>query len=286
MPIPEPEPFDSLLSLEGRVAIVTGGTRGTGSAIVLRFVQAGASVVITARGPEDLNSIEAKVAAAGGKSLCLEADVGNVADCERVVTETWNKFGRIDVLVNNADVSPVSLSTETSEKVWEDTININLKGAFFLSKLAAQKMMEGGRGGRIINILSTEMIRPIGVLAAYGGAKAGLMAITQSMAKELGKYGIQVNAAIPGITMTEEKLEAHKAGNRQIDIPSEATKTLEFMKETSESGVLEHIVKNGMPMGRIGYPDDLAKAVLFLASGMASYISGTSLLVDGAQTLA
>lgn len=286
--IPDPQPFDQLLSLKGRVAIVIGGTRGIGEAIVLRLAQAGAAVVVTARGRDALDSIEAKVTAMGCAALGLQADAGSIADAERVIEQTWNRFGRVDILVNNAAVFPGSLSVEISEKTWDQTFDTDLKGAFFLAKLAALKMIEGGLGGRIINVLSTEIIHPTGILAAYGAAKAGLLAITQSMAKELGQYGIQVNAVIPGSTITAERLEALKSGNGteliQI-VPSEATKTQEKLRELLEKDGITQCFKNRLPMGRLGFPDDLAKAVLFMASDLASYMSGTSLLVDGAQTL-
>jgi NAD(P)-dependent dehydrogenase (short-subunit alcohol dehydrogenase family) len=289
MSIPEPQPFDQLLSLKGKVAIVTGGTRGIGEAIVLRLAQAGASVVVTARGREALDAVEAKVAAMSGTALALQADASSIADAERVIEGAISRFGRIDVLVNNAAVFPGSLAIEISEKVWDETLDTDLKGAFFLAKLAALKMIEGGRGGRIINVLSTEIIRPTGLLAAYGAAKAGLLAITQSMAKELGQYGIQVNAVIPGSTMTAERLEAFQSGKGAgpaQTVPPEATKTQEKLRELFEKGGLAQRFQNQMPMGRVGFPDDLAKTVLFMASDLASYVSGTSLLVDGAQTLA
>jgi NAD(P)-dependent dehydrogenase (short-subunit alcohol dehydrogenase family) len=185
-------------------------------------------------------------------------------------------------------VFPGSLSIEVTEETWDKTVDADLKGAFFLGKLAALKMIDAGRGGRIINVLSTEIIRPTGLLPAYGAAKAGLLAVTQSMAKELGGYGIQVNAVVPGATMTQERIDAMKSGKIEgpfQTIPPEAKKTLEMQRAMLESGGLAQMMSR-MPMRRPGFPDDLAKAVLFLASDLASYVSGTSLIVDGAQTLA
>jgi NAD(P)-dependent dehydrogenase (short-subunit alcohol dehydrogenase family) len=148
-------------------------------------------------------------------------------------------------------------------------------------------MIKAGRGGRIINLLSTETYRPTGLLVAYGAAKAGLMAVTHSMAVELGQHGILVNAVIPGATMTAERIAAMQSSamNGPFEAaPSDAPQTLAKQREILQKGRLSERLGN-MPLGRTGYPDDLAKAVLFMASDLASYVSGTSLTVDGAQTL-
>lgn len=285
--IPEPTAFDHLLSLKGRCAIVTGGTRGIGEAIVLRFAEAGASVVLTARGEEGLKKVQAKVAAKGGRAIGVQADAAKMEDGQRVVDTAVNTFGSIDVLVNNAAVFPPRLSIEMTEQIWDDTVDTDLKGPFFLSKLAALQMIKAGRGGRIVNVLSTETIRPTGMLAPYGAAKAGLMAITHSMAVELGQHGIYVNAVIPGATMTAERIAAMQSNAMKAPFaaaPEDAPLTLAKQRELLQKGGLAAHLSN-MPLGRIGYPDDLAKAVLFMASDMASYVNGTSLLVDGGQTL-
>jgi NAD(P)-dependent dehydrogenase (short-subunit alcohol dehydrogenase family) len=286
--IPDSIPFDRLLSLKGRCAIVTGGTRGIGEAVVLRLAQAGASVVVTARGQEGLTKIEAAVSAQGGKAAGIQADAAKTEDANRVVAFALERFGGVDILVNNAAVFPPRLSIEMSEAIWDQTVDTDLKGPFFLSKLAALQMIKAGRGGRIVNVLSTEIIRPTGMLAPYGAAKAGLMAVTHSMAIELGQYGIQVNAVIPGATMTAERIAALKSGKMEgtsfQSAPDDAPLTVAKQRELLQKGGLAESLSK-MPLGRTGYPDDLAKAVLFMASDMASYVSGTSLLVDGAQTL-
>lgn len=285
--IPEPLPFDQLLSLKGRCAIVTGGTRGIGEAIVMRLAEAGASVVVTARGQEGLAKVEAKVAANGGEVAGVQADAANMDDVHRVIDFAVGQFGSVDILVNNAAVFPPRLSIEMTEAIWDQTVDTDLKGPFFLSKLAALQMIKAGRGGRIVNVLSTETIRPTGMLAPYGAAKAGLMAVTHSMAIELGKYGIYVNAVIPGATMTAERIAMMQSNASKAPFPTpptDAPQTMAKQREMLEKGgIAEHL--GNMPLGRTGYPDDLAKAVLFLASDMASYVNGTSLLVDGAQTL-
>jgi NAD(P)-dependent dehydrogenase (short-subunit alcohol dehydrogenase family) len=285
--IPEPVPFDLLLSLKGRCAIVTGGTRGIGEAIVLRLAEAGASVVVTARGQEGLTKVEATLAARGSHAAGVQADAAKMEDAQRVVDFAVNKFGSVDILVNNAAVFPPRLSIEMTEQIWDQTVDTDLKGSFFLSKLAALQMIKAGRGGRIINVLSTETIRPTGMLAAYGAAKAGLMAVTQSMAVELGQYNVYVNAVIPGATMTAERIAAIRSNAMKAPFaaaPTDAPQTLAKQRELLQKGGLAEHLSN-MPLGRTGYPDDLAKAVLFMATDMASYVTGTSLLVDGGQTL-
>lgn len=286
--IPSPQPFDQLLSLKGRVAVVTGGTRGLGEAMVRRLAQAGASVVVTARGKSALDEIEAEVAAMGGTAVGVQADAGSLGDGQRVIDVAVSRFGKIDILVNNAAVFPGSLAIEISEKLWDQTLDTDLKGAFFLAKFAALEMIKAGHGGKIINILSTDFFHPTGFLAAYGAAKGGLLAVTKSMAKELAPYGIQVNAVIPGATMTQERIEAIRSGKVQGPfqaVPDDAPKTKEMQRKLFEQGNFAQMLAVRLPMQRPGWPDDLAKAVLFMASDMSSYVNGTSLLVDGAQTL-
>ena len=152
--IPDPAPFDQLLSLRGRCAIVTGGTRGIGEAVVLRLAEAGASVVLTARGQEGLTKVEAKVAAQGGQAAGIQADAAKMDDAQRVVDFAVGKFGSVDILVNNAAVFPPRLSIEMTETIWDETVDTDLKGPFFLSKLAALQMIKAGRGGRASSMYS------------------------------------------------------------------------------------------------------------------------------------
>ena len=135
--IPDPVPFDGLLSLKGRCAVVTGGTRGIGEAIVMRLAEAGASVVVTARGQEGLTKVEAKVSALGGKAAGIQADAASTNDAQRVIDFAVSRLGSVDILVNNAAVFPPRLSIEMTEAVWDQTVDTDLKGPFFLAKLAA-----------------------------------------------------------------------------------------------------------------------------------------------------
>lgn len=284
--IPEPPPFDSLLSLKGRCAIVTGGSRGLDEAIVHRLAQAGAAVVLTGRGLDALKQVESRLTAAGGQALGIQADLASLQDSQRVVDQAVERFGRVDILVNNAAVFPPSLFVEVSEQTWDQTVDADLKGAFFLAQFAAKAMIAAGKGGRIINLLSTDALRPTGNLSAYGAAKLGLWSATQAMAKELAEHRILVNAVTPGATITQDRLDKLKAGTFGLDeIPKTAVKTQEKLQAAIKTGAFAQMLTALMPLGRPGWPDEIAKAVLFLASDMASYVSGANLVVDGAQTL-
>lgn len=284
--IPQPEPLGRLLSLKGRCAVVTGGSRGLGAAIVRRLSEAGAAVVLTGRGREALERVEAEVVAAGGQALAVQADVARLADSQKVVDQAVGRFGGVDILVNNAAVFPPSLFLEVSEEVWDQTIDTDLKGAFFLAQFAAKAMIARGRGGRIINLLSTDALRPTGMLSAYGAAKLGLWSATQAMAKELAEHCILVNAVTPGATITEERIAKFNEGTfGASEVPPGAVKTREKLQAAVKGGAFAQMLTTLMPLGRPGYPDEIAKAVLFLASDLASYVSGANLVVDGAQSL-
>jgi NAD(P)-dependent dehydrogenase (short-subunit alcohol dehydrogenase family) len=305
--IPEPQPFASLLSLKDRCAVVTGGSRGLGEAIVRRLHQAGAAVVLTGRGREALQRVESEINEAGGQALAVQADLASLRDSQKVIDQAVERFGHVDILVNNAAVFPPSLSIEVSEQTWDQTIDTDLKGAFFLAQFVAKAMVAAGKGGRIINLLSTAALRPTGVLSAYSAAKLGLWSVTQSMAKEFAEHKILVNAVTPGATFTEERIEKLKAGTLTLEeVPKDAVKTRKKMQKFAKGGAFVHALTSWMPekmedavkgfalgklmtalmpLGRTGYPDEIAKAVLFLASDMASYISGTNIVVDGAQML-
>jgi NAD(P)-dependent dehydrogenase (short-subunit alcohol dehydrogenase family) len=305
--IPEPQPFDTLLSLKGRCAVVTGGSRGLGEAIVRRLSQAGAAVVLTGRGREALRRMESQINKAGGEALGIQADMASLKDSQKVIDKTVERFGHIDILVNNAAVFPPSLAVEVSEETWDRTIDTDLKGAFFLAQYAAKAMIAAGKGGRIINLLSTAALRPNGIFTAYGSAKLGLWLATQAMAKEFAEHRILVNAVTPGATLTKERLEKMEAGTFGMDeVPKDAIETRKKMQKFVKAGSFMHaltawmpekmedavkdfaigkLMSTLMPLGRTGYPDEIAKAVLFLASDMGSYISGTNIVVDGGQSL-
>ncbi|WP_314590936.1 SDR family oxidoreductase [Paenibacillus terrigena] len=284
--IPTPVPFDRMLSLEGKCAVVTGGSRGIGEAIVMRMVEAGASVVLTGRGQEALKRVEAKIAAMGGKAVGVQADSSRLEDSQKVIDVAVEKFGRIDILVNNAAVFPGSTAMDMTEDIWDETFDTDTKGAFFLAKYAAEAMIAAGNGGRIINILSTAAFQVASPLVAYGAAKAGLWYITQAMAQELAEHKILVNAVTPGATMTAERLTAMGNGTMVEDVlGSNVSESMKKLQSTLANNGIAKMLSKITPLGRPGYPDDIANAVLFLASDSASYINGVNITVDGGQTL-
>lgn len=284
--IPEPTPQADLLRLDGKCAVVTGGTRGLGEATVRRLAEAGTSVVFTGRGEQALRQLEQELSAAGRIAVGVQADVASLVDSRRVIDTAVQRFGRVDILVNNAALYTPSFALETSEELFDSVVGADLKGAFFLAQYAAQAMIDAGGGGRIINLLSTDAFKPMGPLAAYASAKAGLWAATQNLAKELAPHQILVNAVTPGSTITEERLAAFRDGTfASAQVPAGATQTQQGLQAALDSGAFATMLTTMMPLGRPGWPDEIAKAVLFLASDLGSYVSGTNLMVDGAQHL-
>ncbi len=284
--IPEPGPFGQLLSLTGKNAVVTGGSRGLGEATVHRLAQAGAKVLFTGRGADGLRRVEEQIAATGATVVGVQADIGTLGDSRRVVDSAIERFGGVDILVNNAALYTPSFALDTSEELFDSVVGADLKGAFFLAQYAAKAMIDAGRGGRIINLLSVDAFRPMGPLAAYASAKAGLWAATQNLAKELSAHQILVNAVTPGATITEERLAMFRAGSfASAQVPAEAAATRQRLQAAVESGGFAEKLTTMMPLGRPGWPDEIAKAVLFLASDLGSYVSGANIIVDGAQSL-
>jgi len=216
----------------------------------------------------------------------VQADVANLDDSRRVIDLAVQRFGRVDILVNNAALYTPSLALDTSEELFDSVVGADLKGAFFLAQYAAKAMITAGSGGRIINLLSVDAFRPMGMLAAYASAKAGLWAATQNLAKELAPHQILVNAVTPGATITEERLAMFREGTFALSqVPEQAAATRQLLQSRVEAGAPAQMLTTMMPLGRPGWPDEIAKAVLFLASDLASYISGANLVVDGAQSL-
>jgi NAD(P)-dependent dehydrogenase (short-subunit alcohol dehydrogenase family) len=284
--IPKPTPFAQLMSLTGKNAIVTGGSRGLGEATVHRLAQAGANVLFTGRGADALKRVEEQITATGATAVGVQADIGNLEDSQRVVASAIERFGGVNILVNNAALYTPSFTLDTSEELFDSVVGADLKGAFFLAQYAAKAMIDAGGGGRIINLLSTDAFKPMGPLAAYASAKAGLWAATQNLAKELAPHKILVNAITPGSTITEERLEMFRDGSfASGQVPAGAAATLERLQGGLDSGGFAQMLTTMMPLGRPGWPDEIAKAVLFLASDLGSYVNGANIIVDGAQSL-
>jgi 3-oxoacyl-[acyl-carrier protein] reductase len=241
--------------LTGKVAFVTGGARGIGYAIAARFYEAGAHV-----GLSDLNGApEAAAQLSGrGKAFGVVSDVSDVSQLEAAVAAVEAVLGPIDILVNNAGITRDNLLMRMSESDWDLVLQVNLKGTFNATKLISRGMMKR-RYGRIINVASVVGIRGNAGQANYAASKAGVIGFTKSMARELASRNVLVNAIAPGF------------------IDTEMTKGLpENIREE---------LKKQIPMGRLGGPDDVAKAALFLASDLADYITGQVVVVDGGMVM-
>lgn len=245
--------------MQGRVSVVTGASRGIGRAIAVQLGQAGGQVVVNFVGREsDARETADLIQAAGGKAIVEQADVRRMDDAERLVETALGSFGRIDVVVNNAGITRDGLLMRMKETDWDDVLDTNLRGAFHLTKAAARPMMKQ-RFGRIINITSVVGIIGNAGQANYVSAKAGLIGLTKSTAREFAPRGITVNAVAPGYIATE----------MTRDLGDEVVNKM----------------MEGIPLGRIGLPDDVAKAVAFFASDDASYITGQVLSVDGGMVM-
>nr|WP_172839165.1 2-dehydro-3-deoxy-D-gluconate 5-dehydrogenase KduD [Thermanaeromonas toyohensis] len=244
-----------LFSLHGKVAIVTGASRGIGQAIAVGLARAGADLVITSRG--GLEETERKIVEAGRKCLKVNVDLFDLSRAkDLIIGETMKTFGRLDILVNNAGIQRRNPVLEFTEKDWDEVIQINLKAVFILSQAAAAIMKENG-WGKIINLASMLSFQGGYTVPAYAASKGGVAQLTKAFANELARYGINVNAIAPGYIDTEmnKALIQDQERNRQI---------------------LERI-----PAGRWGKPEDLVGAAIFLASHASDYVNGHILCVDG-----
>ena len=265
--------ISQLFDLKGSTALVTGGALGIGQAIVDRLSEAGASVVIADINEKDSLETVAELQRAGRKVSFIKTDVSKLGEIQSAVDFAVKQYGSMDILVNNAGVFPFSPALYLDEATWDRVLNINLKGAFFMAQKAATKMLEGGKGGRIINIASIDAIHPTGNLAHYDASKGGMVMMTKSLALEWSKSGINVNAIAPGGIKTP--------GAQQI-----SASMIKAAALTPEQ--IEALSKNftaRIPLGRQGEPDEIATVALFLASPASSYITGEVIVVDGGYLL-
>jgi NAD(P)-dependent dehydrogenase (short-subunit alcohol dehydrogenase family) len=260
--------FDiSQFSLEGKVAIITGGGRGIGQGIAFAFAKAGAKVVITSRKAQDLEATAAEIKAFGGEVLVLPAHLGKFEEIKKVIDTVMAKYGRIDILVNNAGASPAMATVlDSDERIWDTVMNLNMKGLYFLSQAAARIMKNQG-GGKIINVASIDGFKPEPFVSVYSISKAGVRMITKAFAMELAPHNIQVNTIAPGPISTK-MMDSHFFHLT----PEEAKKAKAEMEKL-------------LPMHRLGYPDDIAGAAVYLASAASNYTTGAEIIIDGAVLL-
>ncbi|GBC68406.1 Dihydroanticapsin 7-dehydrogenase [archaeon HR01] len=248
------------MKLKGKVAAVTGAGSGIGRAIARLFAKEGASVGVIDCVKEAGGKVVDEIRAEGGEAIFVEADVSRVPHTERMIRTIVDNFGSLNILVNNAGVELVRHTWETTEDEWNRVIDVNLKGVFFSSKAAIPEITRSG-GGSIINISSVNAVNGLPDLVAYSASKGGVLAMTIAMAKELAPRNIRVNAILPGAVDTP-MLRVY------LDAQPDPAKALEEMID-------RHLIR------RVGRPEDIAKAALYLASDDAEWVTGIALVVDG-----
>jgi glucose 1-dehydrogenase len=244
--------------LEGKVAIVTGGNSGIGKAIVLALADAGATTVVDyVAHPEATEELERQLHALGDQSIGVEADVSNVADLQRLVDTAVSKFGRLDIMVNNAGIETRTSVLDTTEDQYERVLDINLKSAFFGTQIAAKQMIAQGTGGRIINITSVHEDWPMPGNTPYCVSKGGMRMLTRTAGVELAPYGVLVVGVGPGA----------------VDTPINAA--------TEADPAAMKRLNAAIPIGRMADPKEISCVVAFLAGDAASYLAATTIFADG-----
>ena len=256
----------SQFSLEGKVALVTGGSRGMGEATAIAFAKAGADVAVTSRRLPALEEVAEKVRNEGRRALAVETHIGRIDQLQPLVDKVVAEFGKLDILVNNAGTNFFAPAIDMDEKGWDSVMNLDLKGLFFLSQAAARVMREQG-GGNIINISSVSGYRVQVPTGHYSIAKAGVIMATKVMALEWADFNIRVNCIAPGA------------------IETKLYDSIFSLLPEDEAKVRKQEAAARIPMKYVGEPKDIANAVLFLASEASSYVTGQSFAVDGGSLL-
>jgi NAD(P)-dependent dehydrogenase (short-subunit alcohol dehydrogenase family) len=250
----------SKFDLSGKIAIVTGGGRGIGRAIVNALTDAGADVAVAARKLAPLEEAVETVKAKGRRAKAYSIDLRKISDLRTLVSNVVGDFGDLHIVVNNAGVQLLAPAEDLSEAMWDETLATNLKAPFFLAQAAAQHYIKRGGGGKIVNITSIWAEVGFPLFSAYCAAKGGLLLLTRALTSEWGQYGINVNAVGPTLNIT--------------DMTRELAENEEFSRDYMHK----------LPPGRFGDPAEVADAVVFLASSASNFIFGQQLMVDGGYT--
>jgi glucose 1-dehydrogenase len=245
-------------SLAGKVAVVTGSGSGIGKAIAERLAQQGANLVVDYRDHiEEAQDTADKIAAAGGKSVIVQADVTNLADCTNLIAQAWQQLGSCDILVNNAGVEKGADFWDVTEADFDAVMNVNLKGAFFLTQAFVRKLRDAKKPGRVINISSVHEDMVFPHFSTYCASKGAMRMLMRDLAVELGPLGITVNNIAPGAIATP-------INAKMMADPKELQPLL-----------------NNIPLGRLGKPEEVAGLAAFLASDDAAYVTGSTYVIDG-----
>ncbi|MDT0108894.1 D-threitol dehydrogenase [Listeria booriae] len=249
--------FDKNFALTDKVAIVTGGASGIGRAIVELFLDKGAKVVLV-----DIKPDVAEIAEQIGKSraLGIQADITKKENVERVIATISEQFGSIDIVVNSAGIALLEKAEDLPESYWDKTMELNLKASFLVAQAAGNEMIQQGRGGKIVNIASQASVVALDKHVAYCASKAAIVSMTQVLAMEWAPYKINVNAISPTVILTE-------------------------LGKKAWAGEVGEAMKKQIPIGRFGYPEEVAASALFLASDAANLITGENLVIDGGYTI-
>jgi NAD(P)-dependent dehydrogenase (short-subunit alcohol dehydrogenase family) len=248
----------SMFRLKGKTAIITGASRGIGRAIARGFALAGADLVLVSRNLSALEEAANEIKGLGRKALAVSADIGNPEDIQKAIESTLMVFPKIDILLNNAGISPVlKKAEETNLKEWEEILRINLTGTFLFCQSAGKVMIQQGGGGKIINMISVGGVVAFPRQIAYCVSKGGILQLTKVLAIEWARHNIQVNAIGPAYLETE------------------------LTQGVRESKTISEDLLRKTPMGRFGKPEEVVGAAIYLASDASSYVTGQTLFVDG-----